>query len=175
VAVTGTLGGAGAGLALLERRASAEGLPAAVVAGLRERYAAPEPRLADGLALSELGATAMIDVSDGIATDARHLALAGGVRIELELQKLPLAPGVAEVSAQLGGDPARFAAVAGEDYELCACMPAAARGEDGGPVWGKRSSAGRPAITWIGRVLEGPPGLSFAGTPDELTGYEHSP
>lgn len=161
VAVTGTLGGAGAGLAVLERRADGGALPAAVAAGLRARYAAPEPRLAEAIALSRAGATAMIDVSDGIATDARHLALASGVRIELALPRLPLAPGVAAVAGQLGADPASFAATAGEDYELCVCLP---------------PRTAHPALSWIGRVLDGPPGLSFAGAAaPQLSGYEHSP
>ena len=169
VAVTGTLGGAGAGLALLERRADAKLLPAAAAAQLRRRYATPEPRVADGRALSALGATAMIDVSDGIATDARHLALAGGVRIELELGKLPIAPGVAEVCMQLATDPGTFAATAGEDYELCVCLPAATRAA------AERMGTARPAITWIGRVIEGPAGLSFSDAEGDLSGYEHSP
>jgi thiamine-monophosphate kinase len=167
VAVTGTLGGAGAGLALLEGRANAELLAAAAAPELRRRYATPEPRLADGRALSRLGATAMIDISDGIATDARHLALAGGVRIELELGRLPLAPGVAEVCAQLDTDPAIFAATAGEDYELCVCLPAAVRRQ-------RELTTGSPAITWIGQVIEGPAGLSFSDAEGELSGYEHS-
>jgi thiamine-monophosphate kinase len=69
VAVTGSLGGAGAGLAVIEGKAP-DRLPKVVVEGLRGRYARPLPRLAEGRALSELGATAMIDLSDGLATDA---------------------------------------------------------------------------------------------------------
>jgi len=163
VGVTGTLGAGGAGLALIEGRAS---VASSVAAHLRSRYTAPRPRVHEGAILARLGATAMIDVSDGIATDARHLALASGVRIELELASLPLAAGVAEVATQLGEDPARFAATVGDDYELCVCVPAAGLA---GP------SAGRPAITWIGRALDGPAGLTFAGVDGELSGYEHSP
>jgi thiamine-monophosphate kinase len=81
------------------------------------------------------------------------------VRIELRLASLPIADGVAEVAAELGVDPGRLAATAGEDYELCACLPA-------------RSSPSN--ITWIGSVVEGPPGVVFEDADEPLAGYEHS-
>jgi thiamine-monophosphate kinase len=172
IAVTGTLGAAGAGLALLDERASLSG---AAAAALHDRYARPRPRLAEGRALSALGATAMIDLSDGLATDARHLARRSGVHISLDLAALPLAEGVAEVAAQLGADPASFAATAGEDYELCACIPERARAAVES-AW--RSAAGA-ALTWIGRVAQDGPDhpahVTFAGSTGELSGYEHSP
>ena len=160
VAVTGTLGAAGAGLALLEGRAG-RGLGAAAAAALRERYARPWPRLKEGRELAELGARAMIDLSDGLATDAAHLARRSGVRIELRLSALPLAAGVGEVARELDADPAAFAATAGEDYELCVCLPA-------------RNASQLGSVTWIGSVVEGAPGVVFADAADPLAGYEHS-
>ena len=160
VAITGTLGAAGAGLAVLDGRAGA-GLDEATAGALCERYARPQPRIAAGLELAALGATAMIDLSDGLATDAGHLADRSGVRIELCLASLPLADGVAEVAAELGVDPHRFAATAGEDYELCVCVPA-------------RSANRLANATWVGSVVEGPPGLVFADADEPLAGYEHA-
>ena len=166
VCVTGQLGGSGAGLALIERRAGARLAPG-VQAALRRAYTRPQPRLGAGRALAARGAGAMIDLSDGLASDVAHIARESGVAIELSLSALPLAAGVAEVAAELAREPGVFAATAGEDYELCVCLA---------PVLAGTLSElpGAPALTVVGAVREGVAGVSFSDYDGELLGYEHS-
>jgi thiamine-monophosphate kinase len=169
VCVTGSLGGSGAGLAVIEARAGAQ-LTAATRAGLREAYARPRPRLDAGHALARLGATAMIDLSDGLVSDAAQIARASGVAIELWLADLPLTAGVAAVAGELNIDPGAFAATAGEDYELCVCLAPAFVHE----LAESGSALGGLPLTIVGSVHAGEPGVRFADYDGELSGYEHS-
>jgi thiamine-monophosphate kinase len=170
VGVTGRLGAAGAALELLSGRA--DGATSSAQAALaRARH--PLPRLREGKALAGAGVHAMIDLSDGLATDAAHIARASGVHVRIALTALPLDRGVTEVTAQLGVPAWRLAATAGEDYELCFCASAgdrerverALRELDGAPV------------TWIGEVLEGPARVTLSderGNAVRIEGYEHA-
>ncbi len=170
VGVTGELGGAGAGLALLSDACADLSLGTNERGALHLRYARPQPRLAAGAALAGAGARAMIDISDGIATDAAHIGRRSGVRLALELAALPLGAGVRNVAGALGVAPAELAATAGDDYELCVCVPESARSIAEAAA---RSCA--LTLTWIGRVEAGPPGATFIDVSGGgLHGYEHS-
>jgi thiamine-monophosphate kinase len=115
--VTGELGAAAAGLLLLEDPAL-QGDDA-----LRARQLDPTPRLAAGQALAAAGATAMIDLSDGLAGDSGHIATASRALLLIDAEALPIAPGVVAVAAATGRDPLELAASGGEDYELLAALP----------------------------------------------------
>ncbi|HEY1356487.1 MAG TPA: thiamine-phosphate kinase [Solirubrobacterales bacterium] len=122
--LTGELGGAAAGLFLLEHPGSADGLDADRRTALISRQLEPRPRLEAGRALAAAGATAMIDLSDGLAGDAGQLAAASGVGAQIDAAALPVAAGLAEVAVAAGRDPLELAASGGEDYELLAALPA---------------------------------------------------
>jgi thiamine-monophosphate kinase len=117
LAVTGDLGGAAAGLLLLEDPALRG--PEA----LRARQLDPTPRFAAGRALAAAGATAMIDISDGLSADAGHVAAASGALLFIDSAALPIAPGVEAVADAAGRDPLELAISGGEDYELLAALP----------------------------------------------------
>jgi thiamine-monophosphate kinase len=120
--VTGEIGGAAAGLYLLEHPEFDSVDPDRRVS-LVARQLEPRPRLEWGRALAAAGATAMIDLSDGLAGDAAHLAIASGTGARIDAGALPVAVGVAEVAVAAGRDPLELAASGGEDYELLAALP----------------------------------------------------
>jgi thiamine-monophosphate kinase len=126
LAVTGPLGAAAAGLALLRSEDPAAPELLRRFPTLAAAHRRPQPALAMGVALARAGATAMIDVSDGLAGDARHLAESSGVGVEIHDATVPLAPGVVETAALLGLDPLALALGGGEDFVLAAALPRAA-------------------------------------------------
>ncbi len=148
--LTGPLGGAAAGLALLERPELAEALDLETAEALRARQRRPAQRLEAGLALAHAGAHAMIDISDGLAQDAGHVASASRVKLEIELVQVPVARGVAFLAAESGHEVAELIAGGGEDYELLAAVEATSAE----PVLATLRRIGlEPAV--IGRVESG--------------------
>jgi thiamine-monophosphate kinase len=121
--LTGAIGGAAAGLLLLERPELAAAVSPETAATLRRRQLRPRARLRSGAALAAAGARAMIDLSDGLAADAGHMAEASAVSLRIEAATLPLAPGVAEVAVAAARNSLELAASGGEDYELLAALP----------------------------------------------------
>jgi thiamine-monophosphate kinase len=123
LAVTRGLGAAAAGLALLQQ--GDEGARSILDAypGLAEAHRRPWPELAAGIRLTRLGASALIDVSDGLAGDVLHIAEASGVGVEVSDSSIPLADGVREAAELLAVDPAELALGGGEDFALAAALP----------------------------------------------------
>ena len=129
VYVTGSLGGPGAALAAWQRGDAPD-------AAARARFAHPVARIREALWLARGGARAGIDISDGLLADAGHMAAASGVRIQLDLEQLPLHEGATP----------REAATSGEEYELIVCAPAL--------NVSAFERATKLSLTAIGRVLE---------------------
>jgi thiamine-monophosphate kinase len=166
--VTGALGGAAAGLLLLERKLG--GLDRETGEALLARQLRPRPRIEAGRALAAAGVNAMIDVSDGIASDCTRLAERSGVLIEVELDRLPVEEGVAAVAEQAEIDSFELIAGGGEDYELMFTARGAAAARIEKAVEGTGGS-----VTWIGRVADGNGVrlLGEDGTEHVLRGWDH--
>ncbi len=113
VALIGRVGWAAAGLAVLGRGFRS---PAAVVAAHRR----PEPPYAEGPRAAEAGATAMIDVSDGLVQDLGHLAAASGVAIDVRRSAFEVPERLSDVGAALGVDPYDWILAGGDDHALAA-------------------------------------------------------
>ncbi len=120
VLVTGSLGGSRAGLEWVLHSHLANDIPHATVDTALKVHLTPTPRVREGQALARSGgATAMIDVSDGLVADLGHICDQSEVGARLWAGKIP----VAEVARQIAGaamaDPLAWALGGGEDYELC--------------------------------------------------------
>jgi thiamine-monophosphate kinase len=122
LAVTGRLGRSAAGLALLE--AGLPGTPESPgLAGLVASHRRPRPPYDAGPEAADLGATSMIDISDGLVADLRHVADASGVLVDIETARLPVDPALRSAAVALGTDFLSWLLTGGEDHALAATFP----------------------------------------------------
>ncbi len=159
LAVTGELGASAAGLLALE---SGNAIPERLV----RKHLRPEPRVEAGLLAARLGVRAMIDLSDGLASDVRRICETSGVGCHINLGFLPIAGDTREYAVSSGRDPEVLAATGGEDYELLVAAPQRV-------VEALASESGVP-VTVIGEVTG--EGVTFVrdGEPVErLSGWDH--
>ena len=180
ICTTGELGGSQAGLAMLQRvvspaRDGPAPLPENEWSAVRERHLQPRPRLREARLLAQGGvAHAMIDVSDGLAGDVRHIAEESGVGAEIFEEKIPIGSQTRRGAQYLGASGLDFALNGGEDFELLFTIspddfPGAAkriRRETGTDI----SAIGKVLPVREGIVLVSPEGKR---TPLLTEGYQH--
>jgi thiamine-monophosphate kinase len=159
VALIGRTGWAGAGLAVLGRGFRS---PRAVV----EAYRVPAVPFGQGAAAARAGATAMIDISDGLLADLARVATASRVAIDLHLAAFAVPDPLQAVAAATGKSPYDFLLRGGEDHALAACFADANAVPEGWSVVGTVSvpaTGADPAVTVDGAVPEGPGGWDHFG------------
>ena len=174
IALAGTLGRAAAGLALLTAGAGRSGAWTApldpALAGLLAAQRRPQPPYDAGPEAARLGATAMIDVSDGLLADLGHVAAASGVQVDIAREALAVGPALLEAAASLMARPGSAgtgaadspAAIAldwvltgGEDHALVAAFPPGCRLPDRWPVIGSVHAGSGVTVDggpWPGRA-----------------------
>ena len=127
----------------------------------------PVPRIEEGRFLgASANVTAMMDISDGLSTDARRLCAASDCGGEIE--NIPVADSAREVAQRLGDDPERFALVGGEDFELLvAIRPRAFRN-----LAGRYEKRFKKRLLRVGSLRKGR-GVTWRGTPVDSLGWDH--
>ena len=147
ICVTGSLGGSAAGLTSLRRRAGGEhdaDEQRELLERLAARHLRPDPPLKAARALADAGATAMMDVSDGLAVDLLRMMNASGTGCSVTLANVPVDPDAARLGTMLTGsvfDPVRAAVLGGEDFEILCTLDVA------------RFDAARQAVARAGTTL----------------------
>lgn len=153
--VTGTLGDSAAGL-----KALLEALPETpLTKALIRRHYHPVPRIAEGRQIAACTkAGAAMDLSDGLASDLRHILKASGCGAGIDLKALPLSAELLEFCREYGADPLELALCGGEDYELLFTL---------------RPGCAPPLpCTCIGRITSGDQ-LIWEGSERDFKGFEH--
>ncbi len=157
ICVTGTLGGNQAGLELL----------LAGKAGHTVEFLEPECRLAAEGVIIARHANAMIDVSDGLGSEVRHICEASGVGARIDCEKIPLSPEVIASAGAVGKDPCDFALYGGEDFELVFSIP---------PARLSRLQQEFPDFTVVGEILPREEGAFLIKDGERIDigkGYDH--
>ena len=172
--VSGYLGDAAAGLELMRQRSSDGPEPQDEWLSLKKAHLDPQPRTRLGRLLATSGSVhAMMDLSDGLATDLAHICLASNVGSELVAGELPISKDLAAAAAYLGMVPIDFVLKGGEDYQLLFTAPAANEAALRRLV----AENGEGEIFCIGRITEGQ-GVHLLGPGGQQTeityqGYDH--
>ena len=162
LAVTGPLGLSAAGFLALERGEDAPELIGA--------HARPQPRFAEGQWLCEQSAVrAMIDISDGLAQDAGHLAVASGIGVNLVQEQVPIAPVLAAFSAAHGFDALTLAISGGEDYELAFALDPAQQAT----LTAKFRQVFQRDFRIVGAFTDQWEGVRLDGQPMTQSGFDH--
>lgn len=164
ICVTGSLGGAAAGLMLL-RAGPVEAGPARRLAA---RQLAPHARTEEGPLLADNGATSMIDVSDGLLSDLTHVLDASGVGCKLEPAGIPVDPDLSAVALPQGIDPLDLALTGGEDFELLFTIAPSSKQQV------QEALAGKTTWSVIGEIVETGRSLGDRSLDEwEDKGWEH--
>jgi thiamine-monophosphate kinase len=174
LAVAGRLGRSAAGLALLEAgiagTAASDATAAADdLAGLVADHRRPRPPYAAGPQAADLGATSMIDISDGLVADLRHVAEASGVLVDINAERLPPDRSLRSAAAVLGADWLRWMLTGGEDHALAATFPRATVLPGRWTVIGEvRAAAEGPGVAVNSRPAQGLDGWTHFTRPGPL-------
>ncbi|MBA2346441.1 MAG: thiamine-phosphate kinase [Rubrobacter sp.] len=159
LAVTGELGAAAAGLLLLQR---GERSPERLI----RKHLRPEPRVGLGIAAARLGVHVAIDISDGLASDVRHICEMSGVGCRVDLDLLPLAADTRQTAEAMEHNPEMLAATGGEDYELLLAA-------QGRTLKMLSEESGMP-VTVVGEVTDrGVAFLRGGSVVEGLSGWDH--
>jgi len=122
--VSGTVGGSEAGRMIAVGEIDSKSISSEICNELISRYMRPSPTLGLGEKLAGIGVSSMIDISDGLLADTAHIAKTSGGGIIIDLDKLPLHPGLVKLAKILNIDSAQIAPISGEEFELIGTMPA---------------------------------------------------
>lgn len=156
ICVTGPLGDSAAGLKIILSGCGRDEIAEYLI----NRHYLPFPRIKEGILIAEAGAHSMIDISDGVGSDLRHILVESGVGAEIDINKIPISDRLNQKCILQGWDAIELAICGGEDYELLFTI----REED------ERLLQVEHYV--IGRVIEGN-GIVWKGSDVDYIGYKH--